>query len=450
VLRSLFSGVSGMDANQEWIDTIGNDIANINTTGYKSNEVQFEDLLSQTIAGATAPTTTVGGVDPTQVGLGVKVAGIEANFTQGTSEQTGNPLDLSVQGDGFLVAKGSGQTYYTRAGSLKLDANGDLVTPDGYLIQGWAANSSGVINTNAPLSNVVIPTGQQLAANATQNVTLGGNLNSQTGWTPPKGFGSGTGTPPPGTSTSVTVYAPNGSTESLDMSFSQASTVSGGPTTGTKAAYEWTMAGVLTDPGATPDYTSAPTYNLYFDASGNFLGYAPSGGSFTAGTAVPIKVNDETGGQAAGTASANFTLDVPTVTANASADTLSVLSQDGNAPGTLQSYSIGSNGIIQGVFSNGQTLDLGQIALANFANPDGLARSGDTNFMSTANSGLAQVGQANNGSFGSIQAGTLEASNVDLATEMTQLIAAQNGFQANGSVISTANTLLQTLIQLKP
>lgn len=451
MLRSLFSGVSGMDANQEWIDTIGNDISNINTTGFKSNEVQFEDLLGQTIAGATAPTTTVGGVDPTQVGLGVKVAGIEANMTQGTSEQTGNPLDLSIQGDGFFVAKSNGQNYYTRAGSLKLDANGDLVTPDGKLIQGWSANSQGVINTNAPLGNVVIPTGQQIAANATQNFTLGGNLNGQSGWTAPKGFSvSGAATPPVGTSTSVTVYAPNGAQQSLDLSMVENSSVSGGPTGSPAAASEWTVAGVVTDPGATPDYTSAPTFNLYFDASGNLLGYAPTGGSYTAGSSVPMKVNDETNGKSAGSATATYTMKVPSLTANASADTISVLSQDGNAPGTLQSYSIGNNGVIQGVFSNGQALNLGQIALASFANPDGLLRSGDTSFEETANSGLAQVGQANTGSFGAIQAGSLEASNVDLATEMTELIAAQNGFQANGSVISTANTLLQTLINLKP
>jgi len=140
---------------------------------------------------------------------------------------------------------------------------------------------------------------------------------------------------------------------------------------------------------------------------------------------------------------------IPSVTANASAATVSVLSQDGNSPGTLESYSIGSNGVIQGVFSNGQSLALGQIALATFANPDGLMRAGDTNFLATANSGLAQVGQADNGNRGTIQPGTLEASNVDLADEMTQLIEAERGFQANGSVITTSDTLLQDLINLK-
>src|SRR5579862_2919341 len=176
MLRSLFSAVSGLNTNQEYIDAIGNDIANVNTTGYKSTEVQFEDLLSQNIQGATAPTSGLGGMNPTQVGLGVKVAGIEANMTQGTNEQTGNPLDLAVQGNGFFIGQNNGQLVYTQAGSLDLDANGDLVTPDGSLIQGWAANAQGNINTSNPLTNLTIPTDQQIAANSTQNVTLGGNL----------------------------------------------------------------------------------------------------------------------------------------------------------------------------------------------------------------------------------------------------------------------------------
>jgi flagellar hook protein FlgE len=450
VLRSLFSGVSGLDANQEFIDTIGNDIANINTTGYKSNEVQFEDLLDQTISGATAPSSTQGGVDPTQVGLGVKVAGIEANFTQGTSEQTGNPLDLSIQGDGLFIANKNGQTVYTRAGSLDLDGDGNLVTPDGSLVQGWPASATGVIDTSAPLANLSIPSGQQVAANATTSVTLGGNLAPQSGWTAPTtGTGSGTGTSTAqGASTSVTVYAPNGSTESLDLNFEQSATLPAGAPKGATSA--WTVEGVLAEPGAAPDYTNATKATLYFDQSGNLLGYADQKGTAGAAgsTSFSLTVPDETTGAASG-ATQSFNLSLPTITANASADTASVLSQNGNAPGTLQSYSIGSNGVIQGAFSNGQTLNLGQIALATFSNPNGLLRSGDTDFTATANSGLAQVGAAGNGSRGTIQAGTLEASNVDLATEMTQLIEAERGFQANGSVITTSDTLLQDLINLK-
>jgi flagellar hook protein FlgE len=449
MLRSLFTGVSGMDANQEWIDSIGNDIANINTPGYKSSEVQFEDLLSQTVSGASAPTSVSGGVDPTQIGLGVKVAGTEANFTQGTSEQTGNPLDLSIQGSGFFITQNDGQTNYTRAGSFDLDGNGNLVTPDGSLVQGWPASTTGAINTSAPLGSLTIPTGQQVSANATQNVALGGNLAPQTGWTPPAaGPGSGGATTPQGSSTSVTVYAPNGATESLDLNFEQAATLPAGAPKGAVSA--WTVEGALTEPGSTADYTNATTATLYFDASGNLVSYANQKGTAGAAgsTAFALTVPDETTGAAAA-ATQTFTLKVPTVTSNASADTASAISQDGNAPGTLQSYSIGTNGVIQGVFSNGQNLDLGQIAVATFANPGGLMRMGNTGFSSTANSGLAQVGQPGTGSSGEIAAGTLEASNVDLATEMTDLIEAQNGFQANGSVISTSNTLLQDLVNLK-
>jgi flagellar hook protein FlgE len=449
VLRSLYSGVSGLDANQEWIDTIGNDIANINTTGYKGSEIQFEDLLSQTMSGASVSSATQGGVNPTQVGLGVKVAGIEANLTQGTEEQTGNPLDLSVEGDGYFIAQGSGgATYYTRAGSLSLDGDGNLTTPDGLLVQGWPASSAGVVNTNTPIGALTIPSGQQIAANATQSLTLGGNLAAQAGWAPP---GGATGTTTPvGTATSVTTYAADGSKRSLDLSFQQDATLPTGAPTGATTA--WSVQGALTEPGATATYATGAgsTATLFFNAGGSLVGSTNQAGTASGPTATSfsLTVPDQSTGAAA-TATQKFTLSLPGMTANASTDTVSVLSQDGNAPGSLQSYNIGNNGVIQGVFSNGQTLDLGQIALATFTNPDGLMRSGDSNFTATANSGLAQVGQADNGSNGAIQAGTLEASNVDLATEMTDLIQAQNGFEANGSVISTSNTLLQALVNLK-
>jgi flagellar hook protein FlgE len=295
---------------------------------------------------------------------------------------------------------------------------------------------------------LTIPSNQQIAANATQNVTLAGNLAGQSGWTPPGGAGSGS-TAPVGTATSTTVYAANGSQESLDLTFEQDSTLPSGAPKGAVSA--WTVQGALTEPGATPTYASGSgsTATLYFDDSGNLVGYTDqTGNTSTTSTALKLTVPDQTTGAASG-ATQDFTLNLPTVTANASSDTVTVLNQDGNAPGSLQSYSIGSDGTIQGVFSNGQTLDLGQIALATFANPQGLQKVGDTNFAWTANSGLAQVGIAGNGSFGTIQAGSLEASNVDLATEMTELIEAQNGFEANGSVISTSNTLLQALVNLK-
>jgi flagellar hook protein FlgE len=428
VLRSLSSAVSGLDANQEMIDTIGNDIANVNTTGYKSSSIEFEDLLSQTIAGATAPSSGQGGINPTQVGLGVKVAGVETNFAQGNSEQTGNPLDLAIQGDGFFICNANGQTYYTRAGSLQLDANGDLTTPDGYLVQGWAADATGNINTSSPLTNLAIPSGQSIGANATQNIDLAGNLAPQPGWTDPAGSGSGS-TAPDGTSTSVTVYEPNGSTQTLSLVFTEAT--AGDPTS-------WDVSGALITPGSTtaPSYTSIGN-GLTFNSDGTLASTSTAPLTFTSGsTTIHINLTGPSGN--------------PTVTAYSGDDTLSVASQDGNAPGTLQSYSIGSNGIIQGVFSNGQTKDLGQIALATFANPDGLLRAGDTDFTATANSGLAQVGTPGNANWGTLEAGTLESSNVDLGTELTELIEGERGFQANSSVITTSDQLLQTLISMNP
>ena len=429
MLRSLYAGVSGMNANQEWIDTIGNDIANINTTAYKSSEVEFQDFMSQTVAGASAPTSTLGGIDPNQVGLGVSVAGVETNFSAGTEEQTGNPLDLSIQGNGFFVVNGNSGTYYTQDGQLSLDSNGDLVTANGDLVQGWEADSSGQIDTSAPLTNVTIPSNQSVPATATTDVTFGGNIAPQTDWTnPTSSSGSSSST---GMSTSVTVYAPDGTEESLDLAFVQTSAGSSstGPTYDVYAALE--------PEGTTPtssDYQSLGS--LSFDTNGD-ISTSGSGSSGTSGTLTY------------GSGSSAMTLDFGNVTANASAASIAATNQNGNAPGSLQSYSINNDGIIQGVFSNGETLDLGQIALANFANPGGLLNVGDSNFSATPDSGLAQVGAPNTGSLGTVEAGTLEASNVNLASEMTNLIQAQNGFQANSSVIGTDNTLLQDLVNLK-
>ena len=232
-----------------------------------------------------------------------------------------------------------------------------------------------------------------------------------------------------GASTSVTTYAANGSTQSLDLSFEQDTTLPGTAPKGAVSA--WTVEGVLADPGGTPDYTNATTSTLYFDQSGNLVGYTDQKGTTSAsGTSFSLTVpgRNDRGGLLEPPRPSRCS--VPSVTANSSADTVSVLSQDGNAPGTLQSYSIGNTGLIQGVFSNGQTLNLGQIALATFSNPDGLLRAGRHQLRSPPPTpALPQVGAPGNGSFGTIQAGTLEASNVDLATEMTELIEAQNGFR---------------------
>src|SRR5437868_8808927 len=179
MLRSMFSGVSGLRSHQTMMDVIGNDIANVNTVGYKSASVIFQDVLSQTIRGAGVPGGNLngaGGTNPTQVGLGVTIGAISTNFTQGASQLTGRSTDLSIQGDGFFVVRHGAQQLYTRAGSLNFDALGRLVTADGSVLQGWAADASGTINANAAVGDLSMPLGQSTAPTVTGNVRLGGNL----------------------------------------------------------------------------------------------------------------------------------------------------------------------------------------------------------------------------------------------------------------------------------
>src|SRR5437016_5065328 len=179
MLRSMFSGVSGLRAHQTMMDVIGNNIANVNTVGYKSSSVVFQDLLSQAIRGAGSPTTGAtgsGGTNPSQVGLGVRIGGITTSFTQGAAQNTGRSTDLSISGDGFFVVRQQGQQLFTRAGALSFDGLGRLTTADGAVLQGWPANSAGKINTNSAVSDLTMPLGQAIDPVMTANITVGGNL----------------------------------------------------------------------------------------------------------------------------------------------------------------------------------------------------------------------------------------------------------------------------------
>lgn len=388
MLDSMYSAVSGLQANQAMLDTVGNNIANVNTVGFKTGDVTFEDLLSQTIGGASAPTAGLGGINPYQVGLGVRIAGTSTDFTQGTSQNTGRPLDVSIQGDGFLIGQSNGQTLYTRAGSLSLDANGQLTSPDGMLIQGWTADQTGAVNTNGPLGPIAIPTGAQIPATATKNITLNGNV-ALTNGTPP--------------TTSVNVFDSLGNQSTMTLSFAQSGS-------------GWTVTGSI---------------------GGTTVGTATLPFSTTNGTTTSPSV-----------AMGPYTLQIASLSANGGPSTVAVANQDGAPAGSLETYSISSTGLIEGAFSNGQTRAIGQLALASFANPAGLAHAGDTNFSATANSGLAQIGTAGSGSRGLLSPGTLEASNVDLGKQFTELITAQRGYEANTKVVTTSNTVLGDLVNM--
>ena len=424
MLRSMFSGVSGLRSHQTMMDVIGNNIANVNTVGYKSSSVVFQDMLSQVMSGAGVPTGGpggLGGTNPSQVGLGVKIGGIVTSFRQGASQLTGNSTDMSIQGDGFLIARSEGQTLFTRAGALSFDALGRMVTPDGGIIQGWTADTAGAVNTNAATGDLVMPLGQAISPQVTTKVSLGGNLDAVA----PTTF------PGPEVFTSITTYDTLG--KPLDLTFGMKMTAAN-----TWSIQPYTPDGA--DAGTAPDALGA-AFSVTFDATT---------GKITSPVVLPTVTIPAAFGNYTNPVTVDLGISSPDgMRQFAGKSTVSALSQDGATTGALQTFSIGGDGTVTGVFSNGRNRVIGQIAMAAFSNPSGLEKVGGSFYRPTPNSGLAQVGVSGSGGRGSIAGGTLEMSNVDLAQEFTSLIASQRGFQANSRVITTADELLQELVNLK-
>jgi flagellar hook protein FlgE len=405
MLRSLFSGISGLRANQTMMDVTGNNIANVNTVGFKSSSVVFQDTLSQLLQGAKTPAAGSGGSNPAQVGLGVKVAGITQNFGQGAAQTTGRATDMMIQGDGFFMEKSNGQTLFTRGGALSFDGLGQLVSPTGAIMQGWVADANGNINTNGPTADIRLPLGATLAPKITENVALKGNLPGEVA----------TDTE---LQTSVDVYDELGTPHTLAITLK-------------KTDAGWTAN--ITDASATDPTASVGTVDIAFNPDGTLPTPAPTL-TATLGTAPDTQA---------------IAIDLSTLTGFAGQSSLGVDNQDGFAAGSLQGFSIGPDGVLTGVFSGGRTQALGQLALATFANPGGLIKAGDSTYQSSANSGLAQVGTPGSGSRGELAGGVLEMSNVDLAQEFTNLIIAQRGFQANSRVITASDEILQDLVNIK-
>lgn len=409
MLRSLFSGITGLRAHQTMMDVVGNNIANVNSVGFKSSNVVFEDTLSQQLRSAGAPTPTTGGMNPAQVGLGVKIAGVNTNFTQGAAQLTGRSTDMMIQGDGFFVTQAQGQQLYTRAGAFSLDAQGNLTTPDGALVMGWQADSYGKLDTNASPSPVNLPVGTLLPPNATTSVTVGGNIPAET---------------PAGTTIAATIncYDAQGTVHPLKASFTPVPDPAD-PTGATKLPNQWNL--VADDNGST-----VGTAVVSFD---------PTTGALTSPTSLPITFS---GG-------ATATVNLSGVTQYAGANTLAATDQNGSGMGSLQGYTISPDGVMEGVFSNGLKRPLAQIAMATFNNPPGMEKVGNSSYRATTNSGAAQIGVSGTGGRGLISGGALEMSNVDLAAEFTQLIVSERGFQANSRVITSADEILQDLVNLK-
>jgi len=430
--QSLIAAVSGIESNQTYLDVIGNNIANSDTTGYKAEDPIFTDLLAEQIAGASAPTPgQSAGINPIAVGSGVRVGAVTNDQSQGAIQQTNTPTDVAIQGSGFLVASQNGEQFYTRAGNLALDANGDLTTPTGALIQGWQADAQGSIDTNAPVTAISVPSGQVMAALATTSFTMGGNLPA---W-------SGTGTPPVITTT-MNGYDSLGNTVPLTLTFSAVA----------NTANEWTMQATVPSNGSTVSlFTTAPTIT-FNPTSGQISGIsgitANTNGSFSVPvSAMPAGYTFPAGDKWAIQFAAPGSIDA--VTQFGGEQTAQMSSQDGNAAGTLESFTIGGDGVIRGAFSNGLTTPIAQLALADFANPEGLIDDGNLMYSASANSGQPAVGPTGTGGRGTLLGGSLESSNVDLATQLTDMIEAQEAYQANTKVVSTTSTVLQSLVQMQ-
>lgn len=391
MLRSLFSGISGLRSHQTMLDVTGNNIANVNTTGFKSSQVQFQDTLSQLLIGAGGAQAGVGGTNPAQIGLGVRVAGVTTNFTQGASQMTGRSTDMMIQGDGFFVVRKGNESFYTRAGSFDFDASGNMVLPgEGALVQGWMA-VDGVIDTNGPISDLKVPSGAVMAAVESTAATYAGNLDAA----------AADGTV---LNRTIDLYSSTGEARTLTLTF-------------TKSAAGWSVA-------ASDGSSSVASAAMTFDAAG----------ALTTPTSLTV------GGVA---------VDLSTITGFSGLDTVKATTQDGQAAGTLQSFSLGADGTITGAFSNGLKQVVGRIAIGGFTNPAGLEKAGGSLFRTTVNSGDASIGTAGTGGRGSLAGGALEMSNVDLSSEFTSLIVAQRGFQANSRVITTSDEVLQELVNLK-
>ncbi|HEY5340764.1 MAG TPA: flagellar hook protein FlgE [Candidatus Aquilonibacter sp.] len=495
---SLFIGVSGLTAYQSQIDVISNNIANVGTVGYKGQDVTFQDLLYQNTGFASAPTQKLGGINAQQVGDGVRIGAIDTDYTQGGLQTTGINTNLAINGNGFFTLNnidGSGSATYTRDGDFSLNQSGYLYDPtSGKAVLGYPVQSNGTISQVAPPQPIQIPFGLKSIAVGTGfgaksgpsgdtnfDVSLGGNLN-QTDYIAAVSSG---GANLALTTITTTIYDSLGGAHEIQITYQPATGVKNGGVTispatvidntsgkAVTAATEWQYTVTSTD-GSTLLPTADSGY-IWYDQNGQFINTSNIGvpgagftvhnaGTPPTGSAVggsgdllgitqwgtPAGANNATPVGPTTANPAEIGLDFSNMTSLATGATANTVSQNGYAAGILSNITIGEDGTITGAFTNGQNTTLGRLALASFANEDGLSRVGANQFTSSANSGLAQYGFANSGQLGSIDAGALEQSNVSIASEFTKMILAQRSFEANAKSITTADQNLQTVLQLK-
>jgi flagellar hook protein FlgE len=463
MMRSLFAGVAGLQNHQVRMDVVGNNIANVNTTGFKKGRVNFQDLLYQQMSGAARPTGEVGGVNPKEIGLGMSIASIDTIHTQGSLQTTGVGTDLAIQGSGFFVLKNGEKSFYTRAGAFGLDNAGTLVNPaNGLRVQGWLARAvegAPRIDTARDVEDLVIPVGSKDPAKATTYVDFACNLDKRTPEIP---AGAGPQAQLDGTwGTDFKVYDSFGEVHTLRVDFTRVP--------GQTNSWRATVAVDPESPTATNTAVGignaavggANNFTINFSNLGTLAGVADAAGN--AGPAagdLSVRVAFDVLGAAAaaggGPTRQEFQINlgqigsvVNTVTQFAEKSSTKAFMQDGYPMGYLENYKIDQSGVITGVYSNGTNRLIGQVAMASFTNPGGLEKAGENTYVVSNNSGLANVSPSGVAGKGKLIAGALEMSNVDLAEQFTDMIVTQRGFQANSKTIQTSDQMLQELLTLK-
>lgn len=421
---SFYTALSGLRGHASQVDVIANNLANLSTIGFKASSAQFSDLIYQQLGLNRAGVAS-------QIGLGTAPIGVVRSFEQGTIQTTGGSLDAAIQGAGFFIIRRDDATLFSRAGNFQMNRFGQIITGSGGFVQGWMQDPGGVVNTNLPAGDIVIPVGQSLPPVSTTRLRVGLNLNANT---------------PVGNSFSspLQVFDSLGSPHILTFKFTRAAvgwnvdvTIPGtevgttNPTesvlTGAPVNITFDQNGILVNPGTPPP--TPPPYDLPISSAA--LTFTNGAGPL----AISWNLIDPQG--------------VPTISQFAQASAVATTTQNGFPSAQLTSVAIGDGGSILGTFSDGQTKELARLALATFIAPATLQSLGDNLFSISSTSGTPAIGPANSGGRGTILGGALEYSNVDIAREFTNLMTAQRGFQANSRVITTADEINQEAINLK-
>lgn len=409
------TALSALDANGVAVDVVGNNLANLNTPGYKESAAYFSDLVSESL-----------GAGQTQLGFGVASPLTIREFFQGAIQASSGSLDAAIQGNGFFVVNNNGAMEYTRAGNFQTDLAGNLLTPTGQQVQGWMT-TDGAVDTGAPIGNITVPVGALQPPQATQNITLTANFNAAA-------------TPDSATSTTsdwsapITVYDSLGTAHVVTIGFAET------------AANTWSCTATV--PGADVGATSPQTIGtgtLTFGPDGKLL--TPPAGSPIAlsitglsdGATTPLNINWNIW-NASGTTATLTQFGQPSAT---SANT-----QDGAAAAQMTGVTMSNGGQLLASYSDGQQAVVGEVALASIRNPQTLVAVGSNLFQVSAETGAPAVGAQGTGGRGTIVGGALESSNVDIAQELTELIVLQSAYEANAKVVTTVDTLAQATTNL--